>query len=1635
MTPILTSAEKYDYPVITPIYDTHIKSNVKSANYIKASAIGADSGVDCYRMSFIEFSLEGYEEFIDSSTTFKLRLVFTSDGGTVEDGKAFSVIPLSEEYKNIDLTTISYESAMTVKADGISLVDYMPDTQQYPVTKNAIAYVDVTDYCKSLEDKRALFMIKSVKGAFSINSSESLNIGTGPTLTLENDYTDAMNGAYAVVKNIKDKYDGLYVTDSIDFENIENGFNVEFTSHNEDYITSEGDVLLRPSANEGDKTVKFTVTATDCSYSQVSESGEFCVTLLKEDSYLPVTESISEDSLSLSFVDFTTEKTQALLSFDTTFLVSDSEYSLYYGVASENNLVESFVYDGVKSALIFDVSEYLTEESATFILCGKKCGSNIKIKAVLSFASEQAANAVMSLYTTDLGDLKNVTSDLYLPEKTDDYDLTWTSSNKSVLSDTGRVQRGYEDGFSLLTVKISGEDYTFTLGYNITVIRNDENFPSDIYPRLKDPNHMTDEEFFGKWNENDSIWDIEPILQYDTFSELSDVMAAAKNQDYIRAKSLILNHYRNKGIDETLVYEPKLIYDINADAMNEKIWTQASNSRLIGEGSVGTEWDWYTIDLTGATGNLLGTYWIMDADMDGTVLEIVSRENENGNSAYIEVTVNGERKHYPVVADSYISAGDNSSVNYGNEVVLLCREAAGSEVIPFGTDTARPYFRFDLNNIGSGTVSSVKLNFFARATGDKAKKIYCLNTSLMKNFNESEIVWDGHLPAAFCFKDTGFIWRSILECRTEWGTDVEWINASTRLDQNEDLCRRYAAIGNESYAYRALETVITMYTCQPSGTYPRALDSGWRVENIIKTLYTTINSRHMTPEIFTAFLKYLYDHGNKLKDIELSTTNQASAVNVNYARICAFCPEIAQNGWWDRAKEKLDKLYMEQIINPDGSYTEACSNYIQGVLEEFVGTLDIIKAREGEESQYYAQYKDSLTKLLTYYVNLAYSDGTTPPFGDGARLAIYSSTAEFNEIAQDDELQYIVTYGKNGVKPSYTSRLYSDKAVCMLKSSWDNNSLSAFMNNDGGGSHGHYDDLALDVSAFGANLLVDAGVSSYSTESEFAVNRRRTLFHNTIEIDNKDQVFNSKGNKPGYMNFKTNEAFDFLHSGSYNKMYVGFDVNRKVLMLKNKFLIVSDYIIPYNNQPHTYRQLWHPDYNHNMKLDSDTNIAYTTHASKPNIKIVPVDSGEDAKLFKRLMYANSTVGETDSISLQYYKENVTGQQTFDTVLYPQDIGEDVSITTERINLENTSLIDATAFKIKMGDDTAVYYSSNEPEPALRNFDKYSYNGEMVYVEANRKGVVSYIALTKGSHLTSNGETIVTSEELLNDFSAKYESKTIKLYSSEKLPATGIKLSVTKKYDSVYLNDTEVDFEYVDGFIITNGTEKEVILGDSDLKPGSPIAPAPSGGGNGGGGENSDETETDIPQTPQNPLVELPFSDVTAHWAKEYIHKLYEKGIVSGLSNNSFAPDKSVTRAEFAKLIVTACGIDTSQNSSAVFSDVGSDSWYAPYVNAAYRNSFVSGYEDGSFNPDSFITREEMAKMLCAAADYLNLQSEANDDIDFSDSNQISVWAHLYVRKAYNLGIFKGNENNCFNPLQNTTRAESAAVICRLLENE
>ena len=215
----------------------------------------------------------------------------------------------------------------------------------------------------------------------------------------------------------------------------------------------------------------------------------------------------------------------------------------------------------------------------------------------------------------------------------------------------------------------------------------------------------------------------------------------------------------------------------------------------------------------------------------------------------------------------------------------------------------------------------------------------------------------------------------------------------------------------------------------------------------------------------------------------------------------------------------------------------------------------------------------------------------------------------------------------------------------------------------------------------------------------------------------------------------------------------------------------------------------------------------------------------------------------------------------------------------------------------------------------------------------------------------------------------------------------------------------------------------------------------TGGGSPGGGRKTVSEEIAEPDKTNNdndnittPIIDDnanattdTFTDLQGvEWSVESIDALVKAGIVNGVTNTTFEPNRSITRAEFCKLIATTFGF-SEMDASSSYIDVSQTDWYYATVMAAAKAGVVTGYTDGDFRPDNQITREEMAAMLIRAFKAAGIDTPQGE-MTFADVGQMDDWSKDYIASLSQMGIVSGKGDNNFAPKDNLTRAEAAKVI-------
>lgn len=802
-----------------------------------------------------------------------------------------------------------------------------------------------------------------------------------------------------------------------------------------------------------------------------------------------------------------------------------------------------------------------------------------------------------------------------------------------------------------------------------------------------------------------------------------------------------------------------------------------------------------------------------------------------------------------------------------------------------------------------------------------------------------------------------------------------------------------------------------------------------------------------------------------------------------------------QGGWLQvglfRSKYKINKTILE-----GGTPVEVPFSYVDTNVAALYAPYSWAEKNLGIGNEIRENIDDELAGLFKaaarYVIDLSNPIGGSWRNGDDNRQNVrigggLAGYARFFSSEKDPVIEWAYSDGASGNPPQeYTSFVNNDVNRLTLRSSWAKDAVAIYMDADGGWrNHAHNDDLAVNLMAYGKFMLYDPLVNSYDGQPRLVNWQRSTKAHNTIEINDVSQkgfVYSGKQTGPNgeIMYYPTvqsytkattaendirpisdlnsekeylGEYFDYVsgNTGGYidNEWLDGdFETRRDILFIKPGYFIVTDYINPENkDRENSYTQNWHINPEMVYEIEAETKNIVSKDEVGANIIVAPV-GGEDVNAVQRKGYY-SPRGANNTTMLEglytSYDKTQKGTVTYNTVIYPLAPGESKHITTEKLSLD-ISEDKANAFLAIIEDEASgelkniSYYTLfDENEKAERKFGSYKTDASLAFVENNGESYPAFFIKNGKSLSVSGGVTLVENVNEIKNLAVKVEGNSLKIETDEKekLDYTGLKVYCKNAVTSVTVNDESVYFEQRGGYVYFTQTGLPEDSAD-DTENKEPVhssvssTPSTSSGGSSGGSGKDDADEKE-PQKEENgsDTITVKFTDTDNHWAQEYIEEAARRKIVTGDENGNFNPDNFITRAEIVAMLMRTLPNETQY--SGEFSDVEESDWYSSYIAKAIKYNIIS--PDVFFRPNDFITREEMCKMVVNTAAVLREGSFSQTETEFTDKEEISLWALEYVQKAVSMKLMNGHSDGSFEPRGNATRAQAAAVICRMLNEK
>ncbi|MBQ7822354.1 MAG: S-layer homology domain-containing protein [Clostridia bacterium] len=421
---------------------------------------------------------------------------------------------------------------------------------------------------------------------------------------------------------------------------------------------------------------------------------------------------------------------------------------------------------------------------------------------------------------------------------------------------------------------------------------------------------------------------------------------------------------------------------------------------------------------------------------------------------------------------------------------------------------------------------------------------------------------------------------------------------------------------------------------------------------------------------------------------------------------------------------------------------------------------------------------------------------------------------------------------------------------------------------------------------------------------------------------------------------------------------------------------------------------------------------------------------------------------------------------------------ELNITTFGSTPPDTSSGDTSETKTVKNSDGTTTKITTEPDGTVTEVTEYPGEGTVTVVTEKDGTVITTVEDTEGNivHITeeTDGTVITRTEGSDGTVTTTIEEADGTIVSeTEDTDGNVTTVTVTPDGDTTAEtidpegNKTKVEFttdgemtiteERTDGTVITTVAEDEEIVTEVKLV------------------KDADETEIAIPVTTDEDVkitftdedgneVEITDYDVTDdgivvkvkesgtlrmsrgkkifldvhpvdHWATDEVDYVYEAGLMKGVSADYFAPDVSITRAMFTTVLWRMEG-EPEVDTDIPFEDVVNGSYYEEAVRWAADAGVVKGVSETAFAPDVEITREQMATMIYRYVQYIGEDTSVGENtniLSYDDFDEISEYAIPAMQYAVGSGLIKGRTESTLDPLDNATRAETAAILERFIK--
>ncbi len=597
-----------------------------------------------------------------------------------------------------------------------------------------------------------------------------------------------------------------------------------------------------------------------------------------------------------------------------------------------------------------------------------------------------------------------------------------------------------------------------------------------------------------------------------------------------------------------------------------------------------------------------------------------------------------------------------------------------------------------------------------------------------------------------------------LDWQSNPSRDIEWLILLHKFYYVKDLAGAYDFSGEEVFAGKWVSLISTWIAQTPVGFIDSQV-TGRRLQQWLLGYHYFVpkcRSKSISPDFILAFIESIHAQTHYLCRHLTPEGNHRTIELYAIFLVAVIFPELEDSGWFlEFAKHELLKNLQQDFLS-DGVHRELSTDYHHIVLKNFLRIQALASLNNVELPE---EFGPIIEKAIRFSSYVHKPDGFIPAINDGDSNSYLSLLKKAHQYYPNQELLFVINKGKQGTPPKQRSRAFTKSGYVVLRSDWGQQPYAegCYLFFDcaplGFGSHGHYDLLSFEMSAYGHALIVDPGRYTYSENNADGINWRRvfkgTAYHNTVVIDKKDQAPYRCGSpeKPEpqtiLKKFVSSAGYDFVHGQALSHEY---DVSheRMIFFAAQEYWIIQDNLQG-DGVIHQFDMYLHLSANANNKITLEkTGGCATIHA--PHL-IIAQSREQQIETVIESGFVSPEYGIKEAAPVVKFSQTTSKPAYFQTVLYPyRDRRPNLQIGPLPIfqsgRLSDPSVASAITIRVdwngKINKD--IFFIATAPQRMGFEFSDVNFHGQVLFLRRDDSGQIKSLQGI-GVHYLVIGETV------------------------------------------------------------------------------------------------------------------------------------------------------------------------------------------------------------------------------------------------------------------------------------------------------